>query len=177
VRFFHFLCVEGPYEYEKVKLGNDDIVIDAGANLGLFSLYCLNKNVQKVYAFEPQKSVLPILEKNILLNNAEEYIEIVPFGLSDKVGEFELSHSNIGPSAASIVIDEIVSMNSEVIKCVDLDSWVIENNIFRVDFIKADIEGAERKMLAGATRILKDFSPNLAICTYHFPDDLKYYLK
>lgn len=41
----------------------------------------------------------------------------------------------------------------------------------RIDFIKADIEGAERNMLMGATKVLKEFSPKLAICTYHLADD------
>jgi uncharacterized protein Usg len=42
-----------------------------------------------------------------------------------------------------------------------------------VDFIKADIEGAERYMLEGAKLVLKEFAPKLSICTYHLPDDPK----
>ena len=41
----------------------------------------------------------------------------------------------------------------------------------RVDFIKADIEGAERLMLKGAQETLRRFAPKLSICTYHLPDD------
>jgi hypothetical protein len=40
-----------------------------------------------------------------------------------------------------------------------------------VDFIKADIEGAERLMLKGAQKTLARFAPKLALCTYHLPDD------
>jgi hypothetical protein len=40
-----------------------------------------------------------------------------------------------------------------------------------VDFIKADMEGAERDMLKGATNVLKTFALKPAICTCHLPDD------
>jgi hypothetical protein len=54
---------------------------------------------------------------------------------------------------------------------IPLDLFVRQNSLPRVDFIKADIEGAERLMLEGAKEVLRDFSPKLAICTYHRRDD------
>jgi hypothetical protein len=57
-----------------------------------------------------------------------------------------------------------------VVPAITLDAFVERNNIERVDFIKADIEGAERNMLRGAKRILREFAPKLSICTYHLPD-------
>jgi hypothetical protein len=52
-----------------------------------------------------------------------------------------------------------------------LDKFVEEQNLKRIDFIKSDIEGAERDMLLGARGVLKEFAPKLALCTYHLPDD------
>jgi FkbM family methyltransferase len=60
---------------------------------------------------------------------------------------------------------------TEKISITTLDKFVEENRLERVDFIKSDIEGAERDMLKGATNVLKTFAPKLAICTYHLPDD------
>jgi len=165
------LSDEGPYENKHVKLNKDDIVIDAGANIGLFSMFCSQKEVEKVYAFEPQKKVVKLLEKNILLNNLSDLIEIIPVGLSDKNEDCSLSHSNFGHAAGSIVIQRNEIDDIEKIHCITLDNWANENNITKIDFIKADIEGAERNMLSGATEILKKFAPRLAICTYHLPDD------
>jgi hypothetical protein len=34
-----------------------------------------------------------------------------------------------------------------------------------------DIEGAERHALRGAAKLLREFAPRLAICTYHNPED------
>jgi len=59
----------------------------------------------------------------------------------------------------------------ETISITTIDKFVEDNKLSRVDFIKADIEGAERYMLQGATNVLKTFAPKLAICTYHLPDD------
>lgn len=165
------LSDEGPYENEYVKLRKDDIVIDAGANLGLFSLFCSRKEVKKVFAFEPQKAVINLLKKNILLNNKNELVEVVPYGLSDRNDDYLLSHSGTGHSAGSIVIRRNDENDTEKISCKTLDSWVRERGISKIDFIKADIEGAERNMLLGATEILAKYAPRLAICIYHLPDD------
>jgi hypothetical protein len=72
-------------------------------------------------------------------------------------------------AAASAIIkggDKIVE-----VKGISLDEWAVGHMIPRIDFIKADIEGAERNLLRGATRILQEFKPKLAICTYHLKDD------
>ncbi len=41
----------------------------------------------------------------------------------------------------------------------------------KIDFIKMDIEGAERKALLGAEKIIEKDMPRLAICTYHHASD------
>lgn len=41
----------------------------------------------------------------------------------------------------------------------------------QVDFIKMDIEGAEMQALHGAEKLIEQCSPQMAICTYHNPDD------
>jgi predicted RNA methylase len=52
---------------------------------------------------------------------------------------------------------------------------VILDDFFRgkkIDFIKADIEGAEAKLLAGAKRLLSEAVPlKIALCTYHKHND------
>ena len=59
----------------------------------------------------------------------------------------------------------------ESVKVTTIDSFVEKHSLTRVDFIKCDIEGAERNMLRGAKNTLKTFAPKLSICTYHLPDD------
>jgi FkbM family methyltransferase len=173
IKILTLLSSEGPYENDYIHLLKDDIVIDAGANLGLFSLLCAQKEAKKVYAFEPQKAVVKLLEKNILLNNYTDIIDVVPLGLSNKHNFCQLSLSDNCHATGSIILKRNEVNDTEEILCVTLDNWAKENNISKIDFIKADIEGSERYMLLGATEILSKFSPRLAVCTYHLPDDAK----
>ena len=53
---------EGPYELENVILKENDVVIDCGSNIGLFSLHAASKGC-KVYAFEPDKKNRLLLEQ------------------------------------------------------------------------------------------------------------------
>jgi FkbM family methyltransferase len=53
-----------------------------------------------------------------------------------------------------------------------IDRMVEAGELDRVDFIKMDIEGAERASLAGAEQSIRRFRPRLAISIYHQPSDL-----
>ena len=161
---------EGSYTHENVLLEKGDVVIDAGANMGLFSVFAANHGVDHIYAFEPQSYVVNLLNTNLEYNNLKSKVTIIDKGLGDKDEELTLNCDSNLHAAASIVLSTSGGQ-TEKIHCTSLDNWVNDNNITKVDFIKADIEGAERLMLKGAQRILAEFAPKLAICTYHLPDD------
>jgi FkbM family methyltransferase len=173
VNYFDRFMGEGPYGYTDgafdVTVKKNDIVIDAGAWIGDFSAYAALKGAV-VYAFEPVNETFQLLRKTKELNNTDEgQIYPVQKGLGSSECEMEISIDAGGGEGSSIIIDR--DHVSEKIAVTTLDRFVEENRLERVDFIKADIEGAEREMLKGATNILKTFAPKLAICTYHLPDD------
>ncbi len=162
---------EGPYLYKDVQIKKGDVVIDAGANLGLFSALASSLGAI-VYAFEPVKSTREkYLEKTAQLN---ENINIVPLALSNTIGNILIKgDSNVSASIVESRNQKQGDLINEIVSTTTLDDWVKQNNISKIDFIKADIEGAERLMLEGAQWVLKNFAPKLAICTYHLPDDKK----
>lgn len=169
-RNLYFAFHEGPYETNNVKIEEGDIVFDAGANIGLFSALALKKSAKRVYAFEPVPKSLEYLYKTKQLNDLDNRLEIVPFALSDKEGISYMRYKEDNIVSSSLVMDILEGKEFKV-KTITIDKFVEENKIDRVDFIKADIEGAERLMLMGAKNVLKEFKPKLAICSYHLPDD------
>jgi hypothetical protein len=52
-----------------------------------------------------------------------------------------------------------------------IDKLVAELGLARVDFIKMDIEGAEKPALAGGAATIRKFQPRMSIATEHLPDD------
>lgn len=166
---------DGPYGYTDgafdVTVKEGDVVIDAGAWIGDFSAYAAAKKAV-CYAFEPLSETYALLQATAAMNNTDKiYIVPVDKGLSDKIGW--ASMDTCGDASGEGARLENVATKAEKggIAVTTIDEFVQEQGLQRVDFIKADIEGAERDMLRGARETLKRFAPKLAICTYHLPDD------
>jgi hypothetical protein len=92
-------------------------------------------------------------------------------GLGGFDGTAVMSVDKNGSGEANRIIDSGSDSRVEKIAVTTVDKFVEEQNLKRIDFIKADIEGSERDMLIGARGVLKEFAPKLALCTYHLPDD------
>lgn len=169
---YSWINIEGPYCLEPVDIKKGNVVFDLGANIGLFSASAAALEC-KVYAFEPVQFIAEALQRTADLYE-EGAITIIKSAVCDYNGtvmfqEAPVDIHEIGSS--SMILDRGSDYEKTKVRAVTLDTFVEENNIQKVDFIKADIEGAERNMLLGAKNILKKFAPKLALCTYHLPDD------
>lgn len=113
----------------------------------------------KVIDSQEELFLIDVLQKtprnipNLTINN---------FALGKEEGtlKFAFGGDNSGVSKQ----DTSGSLN---VKVTTVDHFVKENKIDRVDFIKADIEGAECDMLLGGAETIRRFHPKLAICIYH----------
>jgi|LSQX01.1.fsa_nt_gb FkbM family methyltransferase len=170
-RNFDLILFEGPYFLEEngvnVTISANDVVLDCGAWIGDFSAYASFKGA-KVFAFEPFSEAFSGLEETARLNNS---IFPIKFGLSDRTGEASIETKDHSTAVSQVRFDAVDNLKSEKISLTTIDEFVIKENLQKVDFIKADIEGHERFMLMGAKETLRKFAPKLAICTYHLPDD------
>ena len=131
--------------------------IDAGAFNGDTVGHYYKHNDGEVISFEPDPKNLKALAcfskgKNVL---------IYPLGVSDKTELLKFRKSG----SSSSFCDE----GDDFLAVTSLDETVYN---FMPDYIKMDIEGSEYKALLGSQKIIKDFTPNLAICIYHKAEDL-----
>lgn len=158
------------YQYKKVHIMKDDTILDCGANIGMFSVHAsqLVGPGGKVYAFEPGPEEVDSVKKNLQLNNITN-VDICAKGIWNEVTTKKFLIEN---SWANRITDkEINSENLITIKTIDIDSFIVENSIKKINFIKMDIEGAEYQALEGAREVLRTQKPKLALSLYHNTDD------
>lgn len=124
-----------------------DVVIDAGAAEGLFSLL-MSKRSQKVIAIESLGKYCRALERTNELNGIENVI----------VCHAELDSKD----------DEEVTPPRR-----SLDSLMREYHVSTVSLVKMDIEGAEMAALEGAQTLLESGQTEFLVCLYHKPNDYR----
>jgi len=162
----------------KDLLKSEAIVLDCGANIGLFSILAHHLSPKsKIYSFEPTKYTFEILEKNIKENNFENFIHPLNLALGDRSQEIKIQ-TNEGLGEANSVIDsemKIIPLYPysavEKVKMITIDDFVKWQNLRKVDFIKIDTEGYEKQVIKGAKKTIKEFHPIIACSAYHLPED------
>jgi len=155
-----------------IKLRNDEIFVDGGACDGYitheFVNECQGSNVsfKQIYAFDPDSEACkkPNDEQFVISK-----IEIINKGLWSENTELTFTKSGIG--SASAVFDQ--GNESFTASAVTLDSF-FENKPLPEwpTFIKLNATGSEKQALNGARKIIATKRPKMAICAYHYPDDI-----
>ncbi len=136
-------------EYNVPLSTKKPIIIDCGANVGIFSIlaWCYHGIESKVFSFEPVTENYRILALNVRDNRAN----CVPIkkGVYDQKKDADIFlHGN-----ATHTFNE-KSSRTERIHLTTIDHVVKEMKLKRIDILKLDIEGAELKALKGAKKSL-----------------------
>jgi FkbM family methyltransferase len=65
---YNEIFVEGIYDEHDIDLGQDPVILDVGANIGLFALYAAKRfPTSVIYCFEPAPPCLAALHKNVAM--------------------------------------------------------------------------------------------------------------
>jgi len=129
--------------------GKSDLtILDVGANVGLFSQYA-SKYAKKVYAIEPAKQHVEVMKYMLEFNKLDNIVTPFQMAIAGKNGDMTLHHNeNITMFSLSDAVND-PKLEGEKVKTVRLDTFLQENGIEHVDFMKLDVEGEEMNIICG----------------------------
>lgn len=150
-------------------IGRDSVVLDVGAHAGQFcKLFAGLAPEGKVYAFEPGAYARTILERMVRWRRLGN-VEIVAAGLSDRPGSAGLALPLKASGSLGFGLGHLGSdasgrrLQTETVRLDTIDGFVAARGLVRLDFIKADIEGWEVRLLLGGRASLARFHPALML--------------
>lgn len=119
---------------------------------------------QHIFALEPDSRSRSALVANAKTIGVADRVTVMPYAIGGQSGT--VSFASMG-TVTSHIVKETEQASSVECKRLDEISWR-----FLPTYIKMDIEGAEPEAVIGATRLLRQHHPVLALCTYHRSEHL-----
>jgi FkbM family methyltransferase len=159
------------YDYHKCSINKNEVVIDVGANIGMFSIYCLEKEVKQVIAIEPGSCFSVLKENTEDFKDKVIYINKGAWSYNCKLDFLNVPEWPVQGSIRGQMQFHSSDFDVVQIDCMSIDHIVNLLKLDQVDFIKIDSEGSEKEILLGAKYTIKVFKPKLAVCLYHNKDD------
>ncbi len=130
------------------------VVLDVGANIGLFTLYLAWKygraRFTRIHLFEPNPDTYARLRHNLTANHLDGICTAHPLALSDSSGTVYME----APRGYS-VLGTISDKGTVPVECKPLDLWRREQGDPAIDLLKVDVEGHEVALLRGAPATLE----------------------
>lgn len=159
-----YIFDSGSYEDNENKIimecvQDNDIVLDIGANVGLYTILLNKYKNCSTYSFEPIKYTFDLLNKNLKINNLNTKIYNIGLSNENKVENFYFNYKEIAASSMRDLRED--KDNTEIVQCNirKLDDFVAEEGISNIDFIKIDVEGAELFALRGGAKSINKYKP------------------
>jgi FkbM family methyltransferase len=142
----------------------DDILVDVGANVGMYSIWAAATKRAKVFAFEPESQNYSLLNRNILANQLQGLVKAYCMGLSDHGGLSDLHMADLRAGGSCHSVGEALDYKHEPLRvafrqgCVvsRLDDLISAQTIPVPNHIKIDVDGFEPKVIAGVATALKN---------------------
>lgn len=121
----------------------NDIVVDIGANIGVFSIYSALNGAKKIFSVEPLKENLEFITENFRINKLNSPV-LVNIAISDTNGLLKLYLP--GYDSHGMLFNHINGQRINKYQNVygtKFTSFLKKYKISRIDFLKIDCEGGE----------------------------------
>jgi len=126
----------------------DLTVIDAGGNIGLFTLYA-SDYAKKIFTIEPSAQHVEVINQMVDFNGLTDKVTVIQKAIAMENGTEEFHHNkNVTMFSLKDVVDD-KSSPTEKVETIRFDTLFKDNNITHVDFLKLDIEGSEVEVVGG----------------------------
>ncbi len=175
--FFIYDLIEEVYvkgsHFNQIDYTKFGTIIDAGANIGAFTINASNKNNSCNFILvEPEEKNCVDLKQNLDANGVK-YYNIVKKGLWSSDGEMSFYTSNRAGEHSLIGNDFGVEVTIDIMQ---LESLFEQNTISNPVLLKMDIEGAELEVIKSSIEFLKKQKDlTLLIEALHFVDNNETY--
>jgi len=151
--------------FSRLFLSKNDVVIDAGANIGFHTVQFARLS-KLVYAFEPQKNIFDLLSSNLVINGCNGNVLKFRYGLYDSEKEMNLDTIKMQTDIHTGQLNYGgIGFNKQKTGGENalLKSW--DENFTEIDIsmVKMDIQGSELYALRGMERMLIKCKPWLMI--------------
>lgn len=159
------MLLAGDYEPHVMRTVSElvrpgDGVVNVGAHLGIYSTLIaqLVGPRGKVWAFEPDPRVYPLLVRNIKANYFDNIVQPYPVAIGDRIGTERLFLSKA--SGYSSFFKPWAGQGQVLeVPCLTLDSFLESQGWPTVSLVLMDIEGGEYRALSGMRQtILRNHS-------------------
>lgn len=149
----------GEYNLIQHVIKSGDILFDVGANVGNWTRYIVTINPHvHIHAFEPMPKIFEILQQNF--NTSNVILHNLAIGKDIGLKDFYIYAGNPGlVECSSLYLRPVLAhvLGQKInVKITNLDTFCDEHQINHIDFLKIDTEGAEKEVLLGAQRLLKE---------------------
>lgn len=161
------------YRLGDTEVHPGDVVLDCGANIGVYTREALTAGAALVVAVEPAPENIWCLRRNFAPEINSGRVIVYEKGVWDKDDVLTLQVKPGASGADSFARHPPGSIEGPKVPLTTIDKLVAELNLRRVDFVKMDIEGAEQRALLGAQKTIAKYRPRMALSVYHLPDDVQ----
>jgi FkbM family methyltransferase len=147
---------------EEMKAG--EVLVDIGANVGMYALSAAAFFGVRVFAFEPESQNYAVLNRNIHDNRLDGSVAAFCVALSDETRFDRLFLSDFMPGGSCHNFGEPVGPDLRPMKAAfrqgcfatTLDALIQQGALPVPQHIKIDVDGNEHKVIRGAAKALRD---------------------